>query len=93
MEDRHGVAETLGESRRGLRGERDLRHEHDRGTAALERSGDRAKVDLRLAAAGDPMQQPRPRVPIAVECGLELRQDARLLRGGLGARRGSPHRG
>ena len=58
---RHPLAEALDEAPRRLRRERDLRHQHDRRAAALERGRHRAQVDLGLAAAGDAVQEQRRR--------------------------------
>jgi len=57
VHDRDAVAEPATESSHRLRRERDLRHEHDRPEPALERRRTRLEVDLRLAAAGRPLQQ------------------------------------
>ena len=41
-------------------GQRDLRNEHQRGPAGIERGGDRLQVDFGLPAPGDTVQQHRP---------------------------------
>ena len=51
------VAEARLEARDDLRGQRDLRHEHDGPAAALQRRGRGAQVDLGLARAGDALQE------------------------------------
>ena len=82
----HGVAEALHEAARGLRGERDLGHEHDGRAPALEGHRHRAQVDLGLAAAGDPVeQQGRARV-----AGLEAR--GHRIQGGASGRAWAPER-
>ena len=72
VQDRDDVAEALAEPTHGLRRERDLRDEHDRAAAAGERRGARLQVDLRLAAAGRPLEQ-----HVLAAAGLERRDDAR----------------
>ncbi len=84
MQDRHLVAEAPLEPARRLRGERDLRHQHKRSAALLERDLGRSQVDLRLAAAGHSVEQevvafPRPQ-------GLLDRLQRGLLSGGQVAR-------
>ncbi len=59
MEDRDTLAEARTHAPHGLRGERDLRHEHDRAEPALEHRRARLEVDLRLAGAGRPEEQER----------------------------------
>ena len=54
-----GSAETLLETRHGLRRQGDLRHQQQRLAAGLERLGDDAHVHLGLAAAGDAVEQVR----------------------------------
>ena len=49
----HGRAEARLEAPDDLRGQGDLRHEHDGPAAALQRRGRGAQVDLGLARAGD----------------------------------------
>ena len=51
------VAEAAAQPRQDLVRERDLGHEHERLPALRERRRDRAQVDLRLAAAGDAVEQ------------------------------------
>ncbi len=58
VQHRDGVAEALDEARDDLRGERDLRHQHDRAAALLERGRGGLQVDLGLARAGHAVQQP-----------------------------------
>jgi hypothetical protein len=62
VQQRHGVAEAGLEARDRLRGERDLRDEHDHALAALQRRGGGTQVDLRLPRPGDAVEQPRPAV-------------------------------
>ena len=57
VHDRDAVAEPATEASHRLRREGDLRHEHDRPEPALERCRAGLEVDLRLAAAGRPLQQ------------------------------------
>ena len=85
MEQRDGVAEPRAEATDRLRRERDLRHEHDRAEAALERGRARLQVDLGLAAAGRAVEEEvrsRPSVERADDArdGVPLgrRQNGRL---------------
>src|SRR5919201_5641566 len=57
VEQRDRVAEARPETADRLRGERDLRDEHDRPEPPLERLRSRLQVDLRLATAGRPVEQ------------------------------------
>ena len=57
VHDRDAVAEPATESSHRLRREGDLRHEHDRPEPALERCRAGLEVDLRLAAAGRPLEE------------------------------------
>ena len=57
VQDRHHVAEPRLKAPQHLRGQRDLRHEHDRRAAGGERRLHRSQVDLGLARSGDPLQQ------------------------------------
>ena len=57
MKDGHPLAETGPEAGQRLRGEPDLGDEHDDPAAAGDRLLRRRQVDLRLAGAGDPVQQ------------------------------------
>ena len=57
VHDRDLVAEARGEPSYRLRGERDLRYEHDRTPVAGEGDGARLEVDLGLAAPGRTVQQ------------------------------------
>ena len=50
-------AEARSEALEKLRGERDLRHHHQRLPALLQRGGDRLEIDLGLAGAGDAFEQ------------------------------------
>ncbi|MPM66808.1 hypothetical protein SDC9_113720 [bioreactor metagenome] len=59
MEYRNFVPKPLPKEPYGLRGERNLRHEHNRLSAKRETPLDGVHVDFRLAAAGDPMQKQR----------------------------------
>jgi hypothetical protein len=87
VQDRDLLAEPLPEPAGGLRGERDLRDQHDRRAPPVQGRRNGAQVDLGLAAAGDAVQeQPavavrRPHEPahLAERLGLLGRQ-ARLRR-------------
>ena len=57
VHDRDGVAETLLRSRQQLRGEGDLRHEHQHRPAGGARARRELQVDLGLAAARHAVQQ------------------------------------
>ena len=57
VQQRDGVAEARLEAPDRLRGQRDLRHEHDHALPALERPRRGAQVDLGLARAGDAVQE------------------------------------
>ena len=50
-------AEALGETVEELRGQGDLGHEHQRLPPAPDDLADRLEIDLRLARAGDPVEQ------------------------------------
>ena len=50
-------AEPRLEALDGLRRERNFRHEHDRAFALLQGVGDGLQIDLRLAAAGDAVEE------------------------------------
>ena len=76
VQQRDGVAEARLEAPDGLRGQRDLRHEHDHALAALERPRGGAQVDLGLARAGDAVQQ-------VLAAGVDRRERRRLRRGQL----------
>ncbi len=65
VEDGDVVAEARAEASDELRRQRDLRDEHDGPEPALARGGDRAEVDLGLAAAGHAVKEERRRAPIA----------------------------
>ena len=69
MEHCDAVAESRAEPPDRLRGERDLRHEHDRAEPALERRSACLQVHLGLAGAGRAVQQ---EVPAA---GVDRRHD------------------
>ena len=79
VENRDRVAEALPEPAHRLRGERDLRHEHDRAAAASERRVAGLEVHLGLAAPGRPHEQEVSRRSI-VEAADDPR-DRRLLLG------------
>ena len=49
--------QPFGEAADGLRGEGDLRDEHDRSLAELDRAVDRGEIDLGLAAAGYALEE------------------------------------
>ena len=55
MEHGHHVAETPAETSHGLRGERDLRHQHDGGASLGEHPLDGLQVHFRLARPGYPV--------------------------------------
>src|SRR3546814_3873144 len=57
--DLHRHAQARAEARQQLRGQADLRHQHQRLPAARQAVGDRVQVDLGLAAAGDAVEQQR----------------------------------
>ncbi len=57
MEDGDLLAEAGGEAARGLRRERDLRHEHEHRAPAGERALGGPQVDLGLARPRDPVEQ------------------------------------
>ena len=61
VQQRNRVSEAPLEPAHGLRSQGDLGDEHDRAPAALERRLHGLEVDLGLARAGDPVQQPRRR--------------------------------
>ena len=63
VQHRERVAEAAAQPREDLVRERDLGHEHERPPARVERGGDRAQVDLGLAAAGDAVEQERLGLP------------------------------
>jgi hypothetical protein len=97
----HGdpVAEAGTEASHDLMGERDLGHEHERLTTLEQGAGHRAQVDLRLAAAGDAMQEESFRASLGdgildgVErLGLLTREldDRRLVESRLGRERSEP---
>ena len=83
----HPLAQARPQSGQELGREGDLGHEHDRAAPGRPRLGDRAQVHLRLARAGDAVQQERP--------ALAQRADDRLegLRLVGGERRGLVARG
>ena len=58
VKDRDRVPKALGEASHDLRGQRDLRDEHDRPAPLRERDRCRAQVDLGLARSRDAVQQP-----------------------------------
>ncbi len=80
VEDRDAIAEALLEAARGLGGERDLGHHHDRRAPLVERRLRGAQVDLGLAAPGHPVQQQRLVAPLAQR--REHRAQRRLLGAG-----------
>ena len=59
VQQRDGVAEAGLEAPDGLRRQRDLGHEHDHALPALQRRGGGPQVDLRLARAGDAVEEVR----------------------------------
>ena len=65
VQHRDRLAEAFDEAPDDLRRQRDLGHEHDRAAPLLERRLGGAQVDLRLARAGDPVQQARVRRALA----------------------------
>ena len=56
VQHRHVVAEARPEARGQLRGQRNLRHQHQGAPALPAGLGDQAQVDLGLARAGHPLQ-------------------------------------
>src|SRR5205085_253976 len=85
MEERDPVAEPCPEAADCLRSEGDLRHEHDRSEASLERRLAGAQIDLGLAAPRDAVEQEM------TACGIERTDDTRdrlglRLRQSLGPR-------
>jgi hypothetical protein len=81
VHDGDGVAEALHEAAGRLRRERDLWNEDDRRVAPFKGRGDRAQVDLGLAAAGDAVQEER-----AAGAGVREARDDRLERRALRSR-------
>ena len=77
VQHRDGVAEAFDEAPDDLRGQRDLRHEHDRAASLLQRGRGGAQVDLGLAGAGDAVQQPPARRVRAVSAAVERREHGR----------------
>ncbi len=75
VQNRDGVAEARLEARDRLRRERDLRHEHQHGSAGGERRLCRLQVDLGLARAGDAVQQEAAGDGIVGRAGCERRED------------------
>ena len=55
----HGYAQARAEAGQGLRGQADLRHQHQRLAPARQAVGDGLQVDLGLAAAGHAFEQER----------------------------------
>ena len=91
MQHGDGVAEAFDEAPDDLRRQRDLRHQHDRAAALLERGGGRAQVDLGLARPGDAVQQPLLG-PARAQRGDQRRHHGLLVRSELGrARTGGAH--
>ena len=86
MQHRHRGCEALAEAADELRGEPDLRHQHQRAAPGREHRCHELQIHLGLAAAGDPVQH---------ECGevTERRADRGhrlgLLAGKLGPRQRS----
>ena len=80
VQDGELVAEARAQAADDLVRERDLGDEHERLPAARERALDRAQVDLRLAAAGDAVQEEAARLA-RVDRGGELGAGRGLLRG------------
>ena len=60
-DDRRGQA--LAKARDELRRQRDLRHQHERAAARREHALDEVQVHLRLAAAGDTVQEESAEAP------------------------------
>ncbi len=76
MQGDHRDPETAAKARQGLRGEADLRHQHQRLTVARHHRLDQLQVDLGLAAAGDAVQQAGV---IAIQALVQFGQRRRLL--------------
>ena len=75
-----------------LRRQRNLRHQHDRAFALLQRVVDRLQVDLRLAAAGDAVQQEhRGEARPGVRC-LQRRLPGLAVAASCRGPRSCPHR-
>ena len=68
---RRARAEARREPVEKLRGERDLRQQHERLPALSQRLGDRLEIDFRLAGAGDAFEQGRGEGP-GRDAGLEV---------------------
>jgi hypothetical protein len=78
--NRHRVAEAQDRGPHEQRGEGDLGHEDEGRAPGLERALGHAEVDLRLAAAGDAVQQEGPESALLHRC-LELPQHRGLVFG------------
>ena len=74
-----GFAAATLEASDGLRRQADFRHQHQRFLALTHHLFDGAEVNLRLAAAGDAVQEKRLETA-AVQRRLQLRPDAQLIR-------------
>ena len=83
VQRQHRHAEAGAEALQDLRGEPDLRHQHQRLPPRRQAVEDGAQVDLGLAAAGDALQQHRPEAL----AGAQGCQGLGLRRGGFGRRR------
>ena len=83
MEDRYPVAEPGLETADRLRGESDLRHQHDRRLAASQDPLDQGQIDLGLAGTGHPGQQ-RLRHSGGIELPGQVPDRGRLISGQLG---------
>ena len=82
VQDGDGVPEAVDEARDDLRRQRDLGHEHDRAAPLGERRGGGLQVDLRLARAGDAVQQQARRIARR-DRRLDLGEGDRLVGGQL----------
>ena len=77
--NRHAIAERAAEQRRHRRRQRDLRHQQQHLPAGAPDRLRQAQIDLRLAAAGDAVQQRDPELARVGER-AQLLERARLLR-------------
>ena len=68
MQDGDTAGEAAFEAFHQLRGEGDLRDQHQRGFPLVDNVGDRLQVDLGLAAAGHAMEKERDK-PLRIGCG------------------------
>jgi hypothetical protein len=86
------VTEARTEAADRLRRERDLGHEHDHALPALEGRRRGAQVDLGLAGAGDPVQEPLAAALDRGHRGLLLHAQLHAVVGDVGGMRRAPVR-